>query len=99
MKLTKIHRVLRFKKSDWMKNHIDFNTGKRTNVVNSFEEDFFKLMINSAYGKKIGNLRKRVNVRLVNNGKDFLKYTTRPTHITHKIFDKMYAAIHDIKPV
>ena len=36
---------------------------------------------------------------LVNNEKDFLKYTSRPTHITHKIFGKDYAAIHEIKPV
>ena len=45
------------------------------------------------------NLRKRINVRLVNNKRDFSKYTSRPTHITHKIFDKNYAAIHEIKPV
>ena len=31
---------------------------------------------------------KKNNVRLVNNEKDFLKYTSNPTHITHKIFDK-----------
>ena len=45
------------------------------------------------------NLRKRINVRLVNNETGFLKYTNRPTHITHKIFGKNYAAIHEIKPV
>ena len=99
MKLTKIHRVLRFKQSDWMKKYINFNTEKRTNAANSFEKDFFKLMINSVYGKTMENLQKRINVRLVNNEKDFLKYTSRPTHITHKIFGKNYAAIHEIKPV
>ena len=56
-------------------------------------------MINSVYGKIMENLRKRINVRLVNNKRDFSKYTSRPTHITHKIFDKNYAAIHEIKPV
>ena len=56
-----------------------------------------KLMINSVYEKTIENLRKRI--RLVNNEKYFLKYTNRPTHITHKIFDKNYAAIHEIKPI
>ena len=45
------------------------------------------------------NLRKRINVRLVNNEKDFLKYTSRPTHITHKIFGQNYAATQEIKPV
>ena len=54
-------------------------------------------MINSVYGKTMENLWKRINVRLVNNEKDFLKYTSRPTHISHKIFGKKYAAIHEIK--
>ena len=52
-------------------------------------------MINSVYGKTMENLRKR----LVNNEKYFLKYTSRPTHITQKIFDKNYAAIHEMKLV
>ena len=69
------------------------------NAATDFEKDFFKLMINSIYGKTIENLRKRINVRLVNNAKDFLKYTSRPTYVTHKLFDKDFAAIHEIKPV
>ena len=36
---------------------------------------------------------------LENNERDFLKYTSRRTHIIHKIFDKNYAAILEIKPV
>ena len=35
-------------------------------------------------------------MRLVNN---FLKYTSRPTYITRKIFGEDYAFIHEIKPV
>ena len=98
MKLTKIHKVLNFKQSPWMKKCIDFNTKERKNAANSFEKDFFKLMINSVYGKTIENVRKRIHVKLVNNEKDFLKYTSRPTHITPKIFGKNYAAVHEIKP-
>ena len=45
------------------------------------------------------NLRKRINVRLVNNAGEFLKYTSRPTYITHEFFGQDYAAIHEIKPV
>ena len=82
-----------------MKKYIDFNTEKRTNAANDFEKDFFKLIINSVYGKTMENLRKRINVRFVNNKKDFLKYTSKPTYVTHKLFDKDFAAIHEIKPV
>ena len=56
-------------------------------------------MIDSVYAKTMENLRKRMSVRLVNNEKYFLKYTSRPTHITQKIFGKNYAATHEIKPV
>ena len=56
-------------------------------------------MINSAYGKTMENLRKRINVRLVNNDKDFLKYTSRSTYVTHKSFDKDYAATHEVNSV
>ena len=82
-----------------MKKYIDFNTEKRKNAANDFEKDFFKWMINSVYGKTMENLRKRINLRLVNNAKDFLKYTSRPTCIAHRLFDKDFAAIHEIKPV
>ena len=56
-------------------------------------------MISSIYGKTIEHLREKINVRLVNNEKDFLKYASRSTYITHKIFGKDYAAIHEIKQV
>ena len=92
-------RVLKLKQSDWMKKYIDFNTNKSMGATNDFEKDFFKLMINSVYEKTIENIRKRINVRFVNNKKGFLKYRSRPTYVTHKLFNKNFAAIHEIKQV
>ena len=99
IKLTKLHLVLKLKQSDWMKKYIDLNTEKMTNAANSFEKSFFKLRINSVYSKTMENFRKRIIVRLFNNEKYFSKYNSRPTHITHKIFDKNYAAIHEIRTI
>ena len=78
-----------------MKIYIDINTEKRTNAANSFEKNdqFCLWQKNGKFTKKTSN------VRLVNNEKDFLEYISGPSHITHKIFDKNYAAIHEIKPV
>ena len=99
MKLTKVYGVLKFKQSDWLKKYIDFNTDRRKNAANSLEKDLFKLMNNSVFGKRIENLRKRVNVRLVNNAKDYVRYISKPTFVSQKMFCKNFVAIHEIKPV
>ena len=45
-------------------------------------------MINSVYDKKLENLRKAINVRLVNNAKDYKIYVS-----------KDLVAINEIKPI
>ena len=45
------------------------------------------------------NLRKRINVRLAKNEKDYLKHANKTAFISRKNFDKNFAAIHEIKPV
>ena len=42
MTLIKVHRVLKFKRSNWLKEYIKFNTEKRKNAVSEFEKAFFK---------------------------------------------------------
>ena len=94
--LKKIHRILKFKQSNWMRSYIDFNTQKRTISNNEADKNFFKLMNNSVYDKTIENLRKRIKIRIVKNSQDFIKYTSRPTCINWKVFENNLAAIHII---
>ena len=97
LKVTKIHRVLKFNQSPWLKRYIDFNTQKRTNAKNAFEKDLFKLMNNSVFGKTMENIRKRVDVRLVTDENKLIKLTSKPTFVSSKIFNKNLVAVHKIK--
>ena len=97
LKVTKVHRVLKFNQSPWLKQYIDFNTEKRKNAKNAFEKDFFKLMNNSVFGKTMENIRKRVDVRLVTDEKKLLKLTSKPTYVSSKIFNENLVAVHKIK--
>ena len=56
-------------------------------------------MINSVFGKTMENLRKRICVELINNTKDYVKYVSRPSFVSQKIFSKNFVAVHRIKPV
>ena len=45
------------------------------------------------------NLRKRINVRLVNNAEDYKKYVSKPIFVSQKKFSNDFAVIHEIKTV
>ena len=97
MKVTKIHRILQFDESPWLKKYIDFNTEKRKLAKNAFEKDFFKLMNNSVFGKTMENLRKRINVKLVTNEDKLIKLASKPNYISSKMFNDNLFAVHSIK--
>ena len=97
LEVTKVHRALEFDQSPWLKTYIDFNTQKRTAAESSFEKYFFKLLNNSVFGKTIENLRKRVNVTLINNPKKLLNNASKPTFISCKIFNENLVAVYKIK--
>ena len=43
------------------------------------------------------NLRNRIDVKLVNNGKDYLKWTSKPSYMSKKIFDNDLVTIRNVK--
>ena len=69
---TKTHRVLEFNQSQWLKLYIEFSTQKRIEAEKNGDKDqkaLYKLMNNAVYSKTMINLRNRIDVKVVNNGK------------------------------
>ena len=73
MKLVKVHRFLSSKQSNRLKVFTDFNTEKRKQSNDEFKKGLYKLFNNCIYGKSIDNIRKRINVKLINDKKNIPK--------------------------
>ena len=47
-----------------MEKYISFNTQKRNRAKNDFEKNFFKLLVNAAFGKFLENVRNRLELEI-----------------------------------
>ena len=64
-------------------------------ATNKSDEELFKLMINSVYGKTMENMRKRMKIRIVTNQRECIKYSSRPAFINSIIYGTNLIAINE----
>ena len=94
LKITNIHRGLKFKESQWLKKYIDINTDLRTMAINEFEKEQYKLMNNAVFGKTMENIRNRVDIQLVTDEKKAERLAARVNFKHCNIFSENLTAIH-----
>jgi hypothetical protein len=95
--LRKVHKVMQYNQSTWLKRYIDLNTRLRQEAMNDAEKELFKLMNNSVYGKTVENLKKRSDVRFVTDMKECQKLTQKVQCKDWRIFNEKAAAVELIK--
>lgn len=94
--LKKVHRIVKFRQSAWLKEYIELNTKERQKTKHAFEKNLYKLMSNAVYGKTMENVRDRVIVKIETkwNGRYGAKnYISKPNFKKSVIFNENFVLI------
>ena len=98
MVVTKVHRVLSFTQSAWLKPYIELNTTMRQKATNEFEKNFFKLMNNACFGKTLQNDRSHLQLRLITSADRARKLVAKPNFKYSRWINDDLVAIEMGKP-
>jgi len=99
LKLTHIHRVLQFNQKPFIAPFIEKCTIERQKAKTKFEQNQFKLVANSTYGKTIQNVRAYSIVKLHNNKRSLLRAISHHTFKNFVIIDENLVQTNHIKPI
>ena len=79
IKITKIHRIIKFKQDYIFRDYIELNTKMRAEAKTEPEKDIFKLMNNSLFGKSCENPLKYLEAKILTDDYEILKAVSKPT--------------------
>ena len=92
MRLTKVHRAIKFTAFAYLAGYIKNNTEWRYENRNvQSKKNFYKLMNNSLYGKTIENVTKRSNMKLITSLEKMRKLAEQPHFINLRVLLTIYS--------
>lgn len=97
LKVTKIHKVMRFKQSNFLKTYIDYYTAKRKASKTPFAKRLYKFFVNAVYGKFIEQIRNYLECKICTTKKEVMKNITNVRFESLKIISNKLVVIF-LKP-
>ena len=81
----KVHEIKSPKQSKGLKKNIILNTQTRNIATIDFEKDFNKLLHNAFYGKKLANIRTRLEIEIIRKNDNETSIKQQPK-VTFSLF-------------
>ena len=98
LQVTKLHKTLHFRQTYFLKPYVDLNTSLRQQPgISDFKKNFFKLLVNSCFGKSMENLRRRKQLIVVTNEEQAIFYCNKLNFNRFKIFKENMVAVTMMK--
>ena len=88
LKVTILTKVLEFRQCPWIEPFVDLNTRLRMSARNKFEENFYKLIVNSAFGKTMESKLGRKKLEIIRNERELRQKTALSTMKSFQIIDE-----------
>ena len=89
MKLTKLHRGIRFETKAMLEPYIALNTSERDKAgKDECRRAFFKIMNNALFGKTIESVEKRVDIKLLHDMDKARRLAEKPHCINFRLFNE-----------
>ena len=98
LKIEKVNRVLQFRQEKFIAPYVQLNTELRKKATTKFEQDFFKQIIISAFGKFCESKRNRLIVDIVRNAEELQNLSRKKRFSSIKIIDQHLVSVTS-KPV
>jgi len=93
MKISKIHSVLSFSQSFWLRDWVHFNIEQRKKAMSKLEQDTFKLAVNSTFGSFLLSKRNQRRVTLVADEKQLRRLVSSPLFTNANIINNKLCAV------
>ncbi|XP_060859920.1 uncharacterized protein LOC132937114 [Metopolophium dirhodum] len=94
LKVVKVHKIIKFDQSKWLAPYVDKCTSMRVLAKNKFEYEFWKLLVNSVYGKCMENPRKRLDIKLISDDRKAHRLMRKPNFIDRTIYSNELMSLH-----
>ena len=98
MKVTKLHRAIRFESKAMLAEYIQINTTQRSSAgKNECKRNIFKLMNVAPYGKTMENVEKRTSIKLLTVMNKARRLAEKPQCINFRLFNHNIVAVESRK--